>query len=423
MLQFSELRVKLPKIIDPTDDEYVWDRYAVLENVEGQKYTLGDTSSESKPDGKFLFWCDPGRPKVSLCEIISKDGNFWITPFEEIPLYLNNVESKETTKLQHGDELSLQIVEEGHVGSLKFTTPKLYWDHSELDFNGVFTPGQNPLILSQIFSYLNLHELKLARLVAPEWNQEAIRHIKKQAVVNFHLWHRQDSLKPISLDQFSRYTREMENFPPLENWSITFPESEVNNAEVRAQLVTELDQVLGQSPQIKKLKLADLTKLEVFSVAITILPSIWLPPDVVPTTWLRPLISAMKSLRALHLKCPSVPIAVTLLKNLHNFPHLEEIEFRHITQKGLELLIQGLNKPLKKLVLGKQLNIDGGSMILNYQELLERHCKTLERLEFTVPDTTIGPRRLAMPVFPKLKVLQRSWYPTEINSSNVSYSV
>ncbi|OXA44387.1 hypothetical protein Fcan01_20858, partial [Folsomia candida] len=260
-------------------------------------YTLGSTFPTQGRYGRFIFWSDPTTPQGSpVCEIISKDGNFWMTPLGEIPLFLNNVESKEPTKLKDGDELSLKNVEEGQnsgcpAGSLKFT------------------------ILSEILSHLNLHELKVARLVAYDWNQEAIRHIKKRAAANFRFCYKTTSSKHVSLDQFSRYTREMENFPPLENWSFTFPEFGINSPQLRA----ELKQFLGQSHQIKKLKLggtmkspfdykvchkfieklagslqhlelfgfwqfvpttenssppsliSDLTKLEVFSVSVTIL--------------------------------------------------------------------------------------------------------------------------------------------------------
>ncbi|XP_035700899.1 uncharacterized protein LOC110861843 isoform X1 [Folsomia candida] len=96
-----------------------WKPFAILPNIEGQKFTIGETFTSREEDGEFLLWKRPMKGKLKIttggnlpvCEIICAENKYWVSPLlsgREV-VSVNDIEIKGRTELKFGDYLSLGV--------------------------------------------------------------------------------------------------------------------------------------------------------------------------------------------------------------------------------------------------------------------------------------------------------------------------
>ncbi|OXA49277.1 hypothetical protein Fcan01_15940 [Folsomia candida] len=169
------------------------------------KYTFGDKFISREAQGEFVF-VDLKRSQWnwspdSMFQIGCEDGDFFVKPGEGNMVIKNGVILNKTARpwLHFGDELGFMKYRNDISGGLamfsfqerKYTTN---WDKNGRNSaesgpeNGAglnFTPGKNQLIFSHILSHLSLGNLKNARLVCKQWDEQVSPLVRKKSIIRF----------------------------------------------------------------------------------------------------------------------------------------------------------------------------------------------------------------------------------------------
>ncbi|OXA61759.1 uncharacterized protein LOC118433957 [Folsomia candida] len=115
---FGGLPRELPSFIRQVGGK-LWKPFAILPNIEGQKFTIGETFSSREEHGEFIFWKRPMKEKLNIttggnlpvCEITCAEDKYWVAPLlsgGEV-VAVNDVEIQDRTELKFGDYLSLGV--------------------------------------------------------------------------------------------------------------------------------------------------------------------------------------------------------------------------------------------------------------------------------------------------------------------------
>ncbi|XP_035711319.1 uncharacterized protein LOC118436807 [Folsomia candida] len=177
----------------------------ILPYREGVMYTFGDKFISREAQGEFVF-VDLKRSQWnwspdSMFQIGCEDGDFFVKPGEGNMVIKNGVILNKTARpwLHFGDELGFMKYRNDISGGLamfsfqerKYTTN---WDKNGRNSaesgpeNGAglnFTPGKNQLIFSHILSHLSLGNLKNARLVCKQWDEQVSPLVRKKSIIRF----------------------------------------------------------------------------------------------------------------------------------------------------------------------------------------------------------------------------------------------
>ncbi|OXA62856.1 uncharacterized protein LOC118434015 [Folsomia candida] len=97
----------------------LWKPFAILPNIEGQKFTIGETFTSRKKQGEFIFWKRPMKDQLNImadgnlpvCEITCDENKYWVTPLlsgGEV-VAVNDIAIQDSTELKFGDYLSLGV--------------------------------------------------------------------------------------------------------------------------------------------------------------------------------------------------------------------------------------------------------------------------------------------------------------------------
>ncbi|OXA40795.1 hypothetical protein Fcan01_24616 [Folsomia candida] len=315
-----------------------------------------------------------------------------------------------------------------------------------------FTPGQNHLILSHIFSYLTFNTLKRARLVCTKWDEEAVRILKKKSTVSFNFRDLYEG--PIQPMRLLRYIKEMKN---LQLPSLTLdlpPFTAVNNpdpqeAELLLKLADDLTWFLSdRGSHITRLNLEGrifsrsdykihlgiliklqatlcdlelswnfdlrdessqdyafptedlhLNKLEAFTFSVRFGRT---PPVITQRTIISSWAAAVQGVKTFQVNYCEQEFLTCLLRYEQPFPKLEAFTTRSTQQIVLDLLFK-LTNPLKMLILNNLGRLEPENFA-RLENLLLKHADTLEDLQF-MDDVSHHGQVLHLPVLPRLKRL------------------
>ncbi|OXA63219.1 uncharacterized protein LOC110855001 [Folsomia candida] len=363
--------------------------------------------------------------------------SFWKTELEQ------RKKEKKTSKNESNVDLNLEHVEEKKEAR--------------------FIPQLNELVVSHILSYLPFDDLKNVRFLSNVWNQEALRLIKKKGCVRFEFSPGHKKLDDST--KLFRYNHEMQE-NPIPHWRIAIPsigletyQHEIRPAQgekviaglhwflgLKTHNVTSLDfagTIASKSDydaQIRVLEMCPTQTIENFelgwtwiqdeasgrgytfprSIKFTNLKTFGLSMDVGSydiegdgdhsedcsslSSWLTPLLYAVKGVRVLILNCTFSPLLDTFYDRAKPFRNLEEITIqRNITPEGLKFLNK-LKNPLRKMNLGR-FEYWKKVQYLAFGRLLRKHSQTLTSLQITLGNCVKNDTILNLPIFPSLKEL------------------
>lgn len=135
-------------------------------------------------------------------------------------------------------------------------------------------------------------------------------------------------------------------------------------------------------------------------------------------TWLQPLIRSIKRVTTLRFAC-SASLTLEFLNVLSKpeiislYSNLNELSLNKVTVDVIKILLK-LDRPLKKLQIYALKDMKKPDF-LYFEELLRKHCQTLESLLFIIPPTPVEdgdgtpPVSISFPTFPKLVNLIVGW--------------
>ncbi|OXA45804.1 uncharacterized protein LOC110856723 [Folsomia candida] len=467
-----------------SDTETEWRQHSILPYIENQKYTFGSMYTSREEQGEFIFVQTKKNPG-NLAEITCSSGNYWITPGGKRVVLINDDQLKKNcrTKLNYGDKIALlgkvrprrglhpTIKHESLNGFFLFKECRRAMERQEGEEPSMpddeekvtFTPGQNYLVLSHIFSYLPFKTLKIARLVCSQWDEEATRILKKKSTVVLDFDCRHNYQHPMGSMRLLRYVKEMKNLHPNSLYLRLppFPPAHRNleGGKLAVKLVDDLNWFLqlDRSRHITRLNLGGpifsgfdykihlailkklqatlcelelawyfdfwdessddfafltedlhLNKLEVFIFSIH--------ADRVPAKVLLAIMSswatAIQGIKTLKLNCHSNDernLINCLLKYDKPLPKLEAFIGQSTRQIVLDLLLK-LTNPLKTLKLNRLVCLERRENFASLENLIQKHARTLEEFEFIYDVDQQNLEALHLPIFPRLRTLSVGWW-------------
>ncbi|OXA53931.1 uncharacterized protein LOC118435845 [Folsomia candida] len=447
-----------------------WKQYSILPYIENQKYTFGTKYTSRDHQGEFIFVQTEKNPG-NLAEINCSGGNYWITPAGKRVVLVNDarLEKNCRTKLNDGDKIALLgkvrprrglypwIKHESLHGFFLFKEGRRAIERQEGEDPSMsddedkvnFTPGQNYLILSHIFSYLPFDNLKTARLVCSKWDEEAARILKKKSTVAMDLYSRYNYQYPMGSMTLLRYAKEMENLHPTSlhlnlprftssnyrslklvddlNWFLLLDRcrhiTRLNlggaifsgsDYKMHLGILTKLQATLCDLELSWQLYLRDessgdhafltkdlnLNKLEVFTYSITTgHEEDVLANEAVLSYWA----AAVQRVKRIQLKRDVFyewKFFNCLLHYEQPFPQLEAFIITPLTQQIVLDLLLKLTNPLKMLKVHR-LRQGPGQYYAKFEKLLQKHADTLEELHFVYDRD----EALHLPTLPRLRTL------------------
>ncbi|XP_021961811.1 uncharacterized protein LOC110857531 [Folsomia candida] len=479
--------------VTPEGDADMWQQYSVLPYLEDQKYTFGSKYTSREEQGEFIFVRTTKNPG-NLAEITCSGGNYWITPASKRVVLVNDDRLKKNcrTRLNYGDKIALlgkvrprrglngELKHESLNGFFLFKEGRRAIERQDREDPNIpdneekvaFTPGQNYLVLSHIFSYLPFDTLKEARLVCSLWDEEASRILKNKSTIIMSFYFQDNYEDPMGSMRLLRYVKEMENLQPTSltlhlptvtpanyptskgeqlvmklvddlNWFLRLDRcrhiTRLNlggriflgsDYKIHLDILVKLQSTLCDLELSWHLHLRDessddyafptedlhLDKLAVFTVSIATCREGAANQAIILSSWA----AAVQRVKTIQLNYDvrhQYKFVNCLLQYEQPFPQLEAFTITTWTRPSVLNLLLKLTNPLKTLKLNRLRCFERREDFINFENLLQKHAGTLEELGFIydVPyqdevDIEVESwTTLHLPVLPRLKTLSVGW--------------
>ncbi|OXA54126.1 hypothetical protein Fcan01_10255 [Folsomia candida] len=417
-----------------------WQQYSILPYIENQKKRIvlvNDDRLEKNCRTKLNH-----EDKIALLgKVRPKRGLNREIKHESLNGFFLFKEGRRAIELQEGED------------------PSIPDDEDKVDF----TPGQNYLVLSHIFSYLPFNTLKMARLVCSQWDEEAARILKKISTVSWDLNFRHNYQHPVGSMRLLRYVKEMENLQPnsLNLKLPPFPPAHQNSegGQLAVKLVDDLNRflLLDRSRHITRLNLGGpiyagsdykmhlgiliklqatlcdlelswyfdlwdessddfafptedlhLDKLEVFTFSISTSYEGAIANQVIMSSWA----AAVQGIKTMKLNChfhDEGKFVNCLLQYEKPLPKLEAFTGKSTGPIVLDLLLK-LTNPLKSLKLNRLMCLELLDNFIRLENLVQKHAGTLEEFEFIYCVHQEYLQVLHLPILPRLRRLSIGWW-------------